>query len=51
MIEKLVKFICDILALQQQILFSCFAIVLAFMIVVMVGCFVWWILDEMGKRR
>lgn len=51
MIEKLVKATCDILVLKLQIMISCFAIVLAFVIVVLVGCLVWWILDEMGKRR
>jgi hypothetical protein len=51
MIENLVEVVCKILALKLQIMISCFAIVLGFVIVVLVGCLVWWILDEMGKRR
>ena len=51
MIEKLVRLRCDILALKLQLLIKCFAIMLAFMIVVMLVCLVWWILDEMQGRR
>lgn len=51
MIEKLVRLKCDILALKLQIVIKCFAIVLAFMVVVMIVCLVWWILDEIQGRR
>ena len=50
MIEKLVRLKCDVLALTFQIMIKWFAIVLAFMVVVMIVCLVWWILDAIQKR-
>lgn len=50
MIEKLVRLTCDILALILHIMIGCFEFVLAFVLVVMTFCLVWWILDEMQKR-
>lgn len=50
MIEKLVRLRCDVLALKLQIVIKCFAIVLAFAVMVMIVCLIWWILDEMKKR-
>lgn len=50
MFEKLVRLKCDMLALILQIMIKCFVIVLAFMVVVMIVCLVWWILDEMKRK-
>lgn len=50
MIEKLVRLTCDILGLIIHIMIGCFEFVLAFVVVVMIVCLIWWILDEMQKR-
>lgn len=51
MSEYLAKIAWAILDIQMKIMGWCFAIVLTFLICVLVGCLVWWILDEMQKRR
>lgn len=51
MIENLVKIKFNILALKWEIMGIFLSKVFAVIILVLVGCFVWWILDEMGKRR
>lgn len=51
MIENLVKIKFNILALKWEIMLVCLSKVFAVIIVVLIVCFVWWILDEMNKRR
>lgn len=50
MIDYIVSITENILPIVCNIMVSCFAIVLSFVIVVMVVCLVWWILDEMQRR-
>lgn len=49
MIDCIVSITENILTIVCNIMVSCFAIVLSFVIVVMVVCLVWWILDEMQR--
>lgn len=51
MIENLVKIKFNILALKWEIMVMFLSKVIAVIILVLVWCFVWWILDEMEKRR
>lgn len=49
--EYLKRIAWGILDIQMEIMGWCFAIVLTFLIVVLVVFLVWWVLDEMQKRR
>lgn len=51
MIEQLLNITAGIFDIVCNIMLSCFAIVLAFMVAILGGYLVWLILDELQKRR